>query len=128
MPKMVLIVDDRSTIRSILRTFLTQRLDLEVCGEAADGFEAVEKAKLLNPDLILLDLSMPRMNGVEAASIIKKQLPHSSIILFTMYSENIGRALTSAIGVDAVLSKPDGLASLLKAIDAVLAAKPPLPA
>ena len=121
MPKQVFIADDSSTVKRIIKTFLRQRTDLEVCGEAADGLEAVEKAKALKPDVILLDISMPEMSGVEAASILKKILPGIPIILFTMYSENIGKCLASAIGVDAVLSKPDGMTALVKAVEAVLA-------
>ena len=117
MSKKVLLADDSSNMRSIIKTFLKQRTDLEVCGEAADGVEAVEKARALKPDVILLDLVMPRMNGAEAASVLKKTMPNVRIIVFTMYSENIGKYLTSAIGVDAVLSKPAGMTELLKAID-----------
>jgi DNA-binding NarL/FixJ family response regulator len=119
MPKSILIADDKSSMRSILTGFLGQRPDLEICGEAADGFEAVEKAKVLKPDLVLLDVSMPRMTGIEAASILKKQMPSTAIILFTMYSDNIRASLRSALGVSAVLAKPDGLTALSKAIDAV---------
>jgi|ERR1700730_1618565 len=119
--KRVLIADDSTTVRGIMRTFLKRLTNLEVCGEAADGLEAVEKAKALKPDLILLDLAMPEMSGVEAASVLKKVMPDVRIILFTMYSENIGKYLTSAIGVDAVLSKPDGMTALVKTVDAVLA-------
>ena len=103
-----------------MRTFLKGVTDLEVCGEAADGLQAVEKAKALKPDLILLDLAMPEMSGVEAASVLKKVMPDVRIILFTMYSENIGKYLTAAIGVDAVLSKPDGMTALVKTVQAVL--------
>jgi DNA-binding NarL/FixJ family response regulator len=120
MAKKVLIADDSSAVRSIIKAFLDQNSDLEVCGEAADGFEAVEQSKVLKPDLVLLDLAMPQMNGAEAASILKKQMPDVAIILFTMYSEDIGRSLTSAIGVDAVLSKPDGMTALVKTVNAVL--------
>ena len=100
--------------------FLQTRRNIEVCGEAANGTEAIEKAKLLHPDLVLLDLAMPEMNGAEVASILKKSMPNVHIIIFSMYSENIGRSLTSTIGVDMVLSKPDGIISLMKAVDAVL--------
>jgi DNA-binding NarL/FixJ family response regulator len=119
----VLIADDNKTIRSIIKNFLTQRTDLEVCGEAADGLEAVEKAKTLKPDLVLLDYSMPEMNGAEAASVLKNRMPDISVVLFTMYSENFGNSLASAIGVDAVLSKPDGMTALVKTVDTVLARK-----
>jgi DNA-binding NarL/FixJ family response regulator len=120
-PKRVLIADDSSTVRDIIKFFLALRGNLEICGEASDGLEAVEKATESKPDLILLDFAMPNMNGAEAASVLKKRLPRTSIILFTMYNENIGEYLTSAIGVDAVLSKIDGMSALVNAVDAVLA-------
>ena len=123
--KQILIADDSSIVRRILSMFLQNRKNIEVCGEAANGTEAIEKAKLLHPDLILLDLAMPEMNGAEVASILKKSMPDVHIIIFTMYSENIGRSLTSTIGVDMVLSKPDGMISLMKAVDAVLSPSQP---
>lgn len=116
MPKQILIADDSKTIRRILKLFLQVQQNLNVCGEAANGFEAIEQAKKLQPDLILLDLAMPEINGAEAASVLKKMMPHVPIIVFTMYSENIGRSLTSAIGVDMVLSKPDGMMALMQAV------------
>ncbi len=125
MAKRILIADDSSTVRDVLKIFLEQRAELEICGEAADGQEAVEKAVALRPDLVLLDYSMPKMNGAEAASILKRLIPEIHIILFTMYSEDIGRSVTSAIGIDAVLSKPDGITPLVKAIDAALAGNSP---
>jgi len=125
--KQILIADDSDTVRRILKMFLETRDDLMVCGEAANGFEAVEKAKLLRPDLVLLDLAMPEMNGAEAASVLKKSLPDVPIIVFTMFSENIGRSLTSAVGVDLVLSKPDGMKALVEAIeDLLLRGHPPV--
>ena len=120
MVKRILIADDSSIVRHILSMFLETRKNIEVCGEAANGTEAIEKAKLLHPDLVLLDLAMPEMNGAEVASILKKTMPDVKIIMFSMYSENIGRSLTSTIGVDMVLSKPDGMISLMKAVDEVL--------
>jgi|SRR5947209_3525255 len=125
--KKVLIADDKSAIRSALKLFLNQRSDLELCGEASDGMEAVEKARICKPDLILLDVSMPVMNGIQAASILKRLLPESAIILFTMYSDNIRAALSSALGVDAVLAKPDGLDALSETIDKVMARYFPSP-
>jgi DNA-binding NarL/FixJ family response regulator len=115
-PKQILIADDSKTVRRILKMFLQTQEDVKVCGEASNGFEAVEQARKLRPDLILLDLAMPELNGAEAASVLKKMLPKVRIIVFTMYSENIGRSLTSAIGVDMVLSKPDGMMALMEAI------------
>jgi DNA-binding NarL/FixJ family response regulator len=114
--KQVLVADDSKTVRRILKMFLQAQRNINVCGEAANGFEAVEQAKKLKPDLILLDLAMPEMNGAEAASVLKKLMPKVPIIVFTMYIENIGRSLTSAIGVDMVLSKPDGMMALMEAV------------
>ena len=123
-PKRVLIADDSGMVRRIMKAFLESTPDVEICGEASNGLEAVEKAKALKPDLVLLDLAMPGMNGAEVASVLKKTMPEVPIVLFTMYNENIGKYLTSAIGVDAVLSKPDGVTALAKAVDAVLTRKP----
>jgi len=120
MLKQILIADDSSTVRRVLKMFIQSRGHLIVCGEAANGCEAIEKAKALRPDLILLDLAMPEMNGAEAASVLKKMMPDVPIILFTMYNENIGKSLTSAIGVDMVLSKPDGMHALVEAVDTLL--------
>jgi len=123
--KQILIADDSSIVRTILKMFLRTRKDVQVCGEAANGTEAIEKAKILHPDLVLLDLAMPEMNGAEVASVLKNMMPNVHIIIFTMYSENIGRSLTSAVGVDMVLSKPDGMISLMKAVDTLLSTDQP---
>jgi two-component system, NarL family, invasion response regulator UvrY len=117
--KKILIADDSQVVRRILREFLEDRRNIEICGEAANGFEAIQKAKRARPDLVLLDLAMPQMNGAEAASVLKKLMPRVPIIVFTMYSENLGRSLASALGVDLVLSKPDGMRRLVEAVDAL---------
>ena len=120
MPKQLLIADDSYLVRETIKNVLAGRTDIAVCGEASNGLEAVEKARTLKPDLVLLDLAMPEMNGAETASVLKMTVPGVRIILFTMYSENVGSYLTSAVGIDAVLSKPDGMTALLSAIEAAL--------
>lgn len=75
--KKILIVDDSEAVRAAVRFRLESQDGLQVCGEAVDGTDAIEKTKLLQPDLILLDLNMPRMNGAAAASILKKLHPPS---------------------------------------------------
>ena len=120
MSKNILIVDDNDVTRKITRLFLEIQVGFEVCGEAVDGVDAIEKAKKLKPDLILLDLAMPRMNGIEAASVIKGMMPQVSIVLFTMYKETVGNALASAVGIDAVLSKLDGGWKLLENVQTLL--------
>src|ERR1700749_823381 len=120
MPKQLLIADDSYLVRETIKNVLAGRTDITVSGEASNGLEAVEKAKALKPDLILLDLAMPELNGAETASVLKMAVPEVGIILFTMHSENVGSYLTSAVGIDAVLSKPDGMTALLNAVEAAL--------
>ena len=120
-PKCILIADDSETMRTLIRTFLESRAGFEVCGEAVDGVDAIEKAKQLKPDLIILDLAMPRMNGAAAASILKRMMPKVPIILFTMYDEMMSKALSSAVRVDLVLSKPKGLDEMVTHVQGLLA-------
>jgi DNA-binding NarL/FixJ family response regulator len=119
MRKRVLIADDSTNMRDVMRTFLGNHQEIEICGEAVDGLDALEKAQKLKPDLVLLDLVMPEINGAMVASILKQKMPGIRIILFTMYSANVGKWLTSAIGVDAVLSKPDEMTRIIESIDSL---------
>jgi DNA-binding NarL/FixJ family response regulator len=122
MSKTILIVDDSEASRRVTRLLFESQIDLEVCGEAVDGVDGIEKAKSLRPDLILLDLAMPRMNGVEAASIIKRELPQTRIVVFTIYEDLVGGSLASRTGVDAVLSKPDGGWKMIERVKDLLVA------
>ena len=116
----VLICDDNPNIRYLLRSYVESRTPYDVCGEAAHGVEAIEKAKQLQPDLILLDLSMPVMTGAEAAVILKRTVPRMKIILFSMHLDNVSQSLGTAIGVDLTLSKSDGIKNLAHHIHALL--------
>lgn len=118
-PKSILIADDSVTMRTLVRTFLESH-NLNVCGEAVDGVDAIEKAKRLAPDLVLLDFAMPRLSGIEAASVLKKLMPNLRIILFTMFDDVVAESLISAVGVDVVLSKPNGLHTLIQSIESLL--------
>jgi DNA-binding NarL/FixJ family response regulator len=120
MPKSILIADDSEPIRSVLRTFLESREGFEVCGEAVDGVDAIEKAKELHPDLIILDLAMPRMNGAAAAFVLKRRMPKTPIILFTICDGVMGKALASAVNMDLVLAKPDGLYDMVTHVEELL--------
>ena len=84
----VLIADDHRVVREGLAAIMRESGDLEVVGEARDGQEAVEKARELQPDVILMDVSMPRMSGVEATRAIKRESPHIGIVALTMYDED----------------------------------------
>src|ERR1700730_1392623 len=119
MRKRVLIADDSTSVRDVIRTFLRDQEEIEICGEAVDGLDALKKAQSLKPDLILLDLVMPEINGAVVASILKREMPDLRIIMFTMYSDNVSKAFSSAIGVDAVLSKPDGMSHVVESINSL---------
>jgi len=83
----VLVVDDHPMVRRGLATFLKVFSDLEMAGEAADGKAAIELAQKLKPDVILMDVNMPRVNGIEATRIIHGQYPHIRIIGLSMYED-----------------------------------------
>ena len=117
-------IDDGDSVRDIIRIFL-ERDGFEVCGEAADGVEGVEQAKKLQPDLIVLDLAMPRMNGVETASILRQTMPDIPIILLTLYQNLIGPSLASAVGVKTIIDKTDGLDKLVACVHSLLKIDPP---
>lgn len=121
MPNGILIVDDNPSIRYLLRVLIETKTPFQVCGEAGHGMDAIEKAKELRPELVLLDLSMPVMNGAEAAVILKRIMPQMKIILFTMHADNVGKALAAAVGVDLTLSKTDGLLKLEDHLKTLLA-------
>jgi CheY-like chemotaxis protein len=118
-PKTVLVADDRASMRRAVRFLLERRHAELVVREAVDGVEAIELAKQTKPDLILLDLAMPRLNGAEAATILRNTLPGTPIILFTMYTDLHAESLSGFLGVDFV-SKVDGLPKLLERVDAWL--------
>ena len=93
----ILIVDDNANIRRLLRSFIETNTVFKICGEAENGPEGIEKAKELQPDLILLDMTMPGMHGTEAASIFKRVLPQVKIILFTLHTDGVNQALASTL-------------------------------
>ena len=97
----ILLVDDHTVVRQGLRMFLSLDAELEVVGEAADGLEAVELAHELKPDVILMDLLMPRMDGIAATAVIRRELPDTEVIALTSVLEDekvIGAIKAGAIG------------------------------
>jgi DNA-binding NarL/FixJ family response regulator len=117
--KKILIVDNSEAVRGAVRYRLENQPGLQVCGEAIDGLDAIEKTKQLRPDLILLDLNMPKMNGAAAAVVLKRLNPEVPIILFTMYEDAL-ETLAPVLGVDVVLSKPSGLSNLIERVQGLL--------
>ena len=120
-PKTILIADDSAMIRTIIREAIQRDTDFVVCGQAVDGTEAVSKAKELSPDLIILDVRMPGVNGIEVASTLRHALPRIRIVLVTMYPEDLEKNFASYFHIDAVSSKADGLANLMTLVRGLLA-------
>jgi DNA-binding NarL/FixJ family response regulator len=101
----LLLVDDDSGFRSTLRQLLEQRADVEVLGEAGNGEEAVQLAGDLSPDVVLMDLAMPRMNGLEATRQLKARWPDLAVIVLTVHDEDVYRRTAMAAGATAFLQK-----------------------
>ena len=111
--KTVLVVDDSAVIREQLAsTFLSD--GFKTCVEAENGKEAIEAAKQSNPDLIVLDLSMPIMNGLQSAPELRKLFPQTPIILFTLYAQCLSQAEASKVGISLVLEKTVPLSMLIE--------------
>lgn len=116
----ILIADDHEVVRKGVMAVLAARPDLEICGEASNGQEAVQLAVLLQPDLIILDLTMPGLNGIGAAERIRQILPQIPILVLSMHD---GRSLQETfrrIGVQGFVPKNQASEKLLEAVDALL--------
>ena len=120
----VLIVDHHDQIRRLVRAFFLSEFGFQICGEAVDGYEAITKAQLLKPDLIVLEVAIPGLNGVEVAPQLKKLLPKTPIILFTSHGSLLKGCDTREIGVDAVVAKQDGISALGDSIHTLFARRP----
>ena len=101
----ILIVDDKERVRQDLRTALGLMEGLEVIGEAADGLEALHQAEKLSPDVVLMDLKMPRMDGFEAAQQIKDRHLARGVVALTLYGDTTTRKRAASAGVDAFVEK-----------------------
>ena len=107
MPKQILIADDDEDIRRVIRWLIESRTIWEVCGEAVNGVDAIEKARTLSPDLILLDYSMPTMNGIETGAVLKAMLPKVPVILFIGTDARAIESAAISVGILAVVPKTD---------------------
>jgi DNA-binding NarL/FixJ family response regulator len=120
----ILLADDHEVVRRGLIALLATRPDWQVCGEAQNGREAVALAVKLKPNLAILDLSMPELNGVEATRQIRKEVPETEVLVFSMYeSEEFVRDLLAA-GARGYVLKSDVAAQLLTAVETVARHKP----
>jgi DNA-binding NarL/FixJ family response regulator len=124
----VLIVDDHNVVREGLKRILDMDDTLKVVGEAQNGMEALDKALTLLPDVIVMDLRMPKMNGIEATRQIKQRLPHTQILILTLYTDDFSEESTSEMtllkeamdaGVSGYLLKDSDAALITMAIHQV---------
>ncbi len=115
----ILVADDHEIVRRGLRSLLETRPGWEVCGEAADGWEAVSKAAELHPDVVALDVGMPNLNGLDAARQILRHDPGQKILFLTIYeSDHLARSV-AAVGAKGLILKSDAGKDLINAIDSL---------
>jgi two-component system chemotaxis response regulator CheB len=119
-PKRILIVDDSAPFRKCLHNLLESEHDLQICGEAENGYEGIEKAKEVRPDLIVLDFSMPHMNGIEAASHLKQLMPSVPLVMFTSFAGPQIEREATAVGISTVRSKDEDAQLLVGSIRTIL--------
>ncbi|HZQ93801.1 MAG TPA: response regulator [Candidatus Sulfotelmatobacter sp.] len=113
MRKTVLIVDDNTFIRHALYEVFNREADFEVCGVAENGREAIEAAGRLHPDLIVLDLSMPVMNGLEAARILKQTMPSIQLIMYSAFGDGFSAQKAGFSGISELVSKSERVSVLI---------------
>jgi len=115
----ILLADDHDVMRSGLRTILEAHGEWQVCGEAREGHEAVHLALELKPDIAVIDISMPGLDGLEVTRQIKKELPRTEVLIFTMHeTENLIRAVIAA-GARGYVLKSDAGFKLIEAVEAL---------
>ena len=113
MAKRIMVVDDNPAIRRALRIIIEFNEGWEVCGEAVDGQDGIDKAKRLHPDLIVLDLSMPVMNGLQAARVLHEIMPQVPVILCSLHADGILQREAAAAGVTTIFSKAENMQTLI---------------
>ena len=116
MPKRIFIVDDSKIIRKSVRSQLESRLLHITCAEATDGVDAIQRVNEVQPDLVVLDLCMPELNGLETAAALHDVLPKLPIILYTLHKDIVSEKRVEAFGICAVVSKTDQIEVLVDAI------------
>jgi len=120
-PVRILLVDDHDVMRGGLRSLLESRPGWEVCGEAANSTDAIEKAKTLRPDVVVMDISMPGFSGLEAVPVIRKETPGAEVLILSRHEEREIRLKALEAGARGYVTKSQGLArELLAAIDGIV--------
>lgn len=119
MQKRVLVVDDNDTIRTMVRSTIEMHTSF-IVHEAVDGVDAIHKAETLNPDLVVMDLSMPRMHGLAASRELKKSLHPPRVVLFTIHKDAVSDSDAAQAGLSAIVEKSQGLEPLLEEVQHLL--------
>ena len=115
----ILLTEDHEVVRRGIRSLIEAHREWEVCAEAEDGVQAVQRTIELQPDVLIIDMSMPRLNGLQATCQILRQLPNQRILLLTMYeSETLFRNALQ-VGVRGVVLKRDASLNLMRALEAL---------
>ena len=121
----ILVVDDNANIRALLCTAIETLSGLKVSGEAANGVEAIQRARELAPDLVLIDFSMPLLDGSIAAAYLKRHMPQTKVVLFTLHVDILPKNLQPSTGVDLLIPKTDDIRQLPERLTRLLASDPP---
>lgn len=116
----ILVADDQDAIRRLICANLSGSVKFTICGEARNGAEAVEKTIALRPDAIVLDIGMPRLNGLEAARRIRRESPNTSILILSIHKSKQLLEEASKIGVQGYVSKSDAGRTLVHALEVIL--------
>jgi len=124
MPVRILVADDHQVVRTGLRALLESKAGWQVCAEAANGREAVEKASQLKPDVAVLDIGMPLLNGVEATRQIRKLSPKTEVLILTMHDSELLVQEVLGAGAHGYILKDDADRNLVAAVDALRRHKP----
>ncbi|MDP4116916.1 MAG: response regulator transcription factor [Bacteroidota bacterium] len=115
----VFLADDHAVLRDGLKVVINTDPDLVVVGEAEDGESVLPLAKCLNPDILILDINMPKMNGIEAAKLVKAELPNIKILMLTMHDNENYIFDALSVGINGYISKNSDMDELLKAIKTI---------
>ncbi len=118
-PITILLADDHDVVRKGMKMLLEDETDVKVIGEASDGLDAIEKVKNLMPNVVILDLTMPKMNGIEAAKIISEEYPEVKILIFSMHNNREYIVNSVENGANGYLLKDTGKEELMRAIKVV---------
>ena len=116
----ILIADDHPIIRKTVRSLLETRPDFEVLGEAVDGAQAVRESRKIKPDAVVLNVTMPVLNGFEAARAIKTHVPHVAIVILSTHADKVFIDLAREVGAGAYVVKSQAPKALFKAIEAAV--------